>query len=155
MAFTFGVCAVATLFFGLAPALQATGIDLNRALQQSGAKSASSRGTKRLHSALVIAEVALSVVLVASAGLLLRSFQALLNVQLGYYPEKVTVMATDVPASNLESERQAAGNFTNNFWPKPRYHSRRHIRHGYPLLTGLCRVRMAFTSSIPCRHWTR
>jgi putative ABC transport system permease protein len=107
LAFTFAVCAISTMIFGVAPALHASRIDLNEALQQSGSRGASSRGARRLHAILVVSEVALSVVLLAGAGLLIRSLDALLKVELGYRPEKIVVMETDVPASGLESSIRA------------------------------------------------
>ena len=106
LAFTFGVAAISTTLFGIAPALHAAGIDLNEALQ-SGARGGSSRGTRRLHGALIVSEVALSVVLMAGAGLLIRSLDALLKVQMGFRPEKIVVMETDVPASDEAGARRA------------------------------------------------
>jgi putative ABC transport system permease protein len=107
LAFTFAVSAIATLFFGIAPALHASRVHLNEALQQSGARSASSRGTRRLHNLLIVSEVAFSVVLMAGAGLLLRSLDALLKVQLGYRPEKLVLMETSVPSAGVESAKAA------------------------------------------------
>jgi predicted permease len=107
LAFTCGVSLISTVLFGIAPAYQAARLDLNEALQQSGPRGSTSRGAGRLHGALVISEVALSVVLLAGAGLLIRSLRALLDVQMGFRPEKVVVMDTDVPASGLEGARHA------------------------------------------------
>ncbi|MGH9747908.1 MAG: ABC transporter permease [Candidatus Acidiferrales bacterium] len=108
LAFTFGAAAISTMIFGIAPALHATRIDLNESLQQSGTRNVSSRSTHRLLGALVVAEVALSVVLMAGAGLLLHSFDALLNVQMGFRAEQILVMQSDVPASDEQSSRRAA-----------------------------------------------
>ena len=55
----------------------------------------------------MVAEIALSVVLLAGAGLLIRSFAALHNVALGFRPEHVLVMESSVPAADLESARRA------------------------------------------------
>jgi putative ABC transport system permease protein len=107
LAFTCGVSLISTVLFGIAPAFQATRLDLNQALQQSGPRGSASRGSGRLQGALVVSEVALSVVLLAGAGLLIRSLRALLDVQMGFRPEKVVVMDTDVPASGLEGARHA------------------------------------------------
>jgi putative ABC transport system permease protein len=107
LAFTFSAAAISTMIFGIAPALHATGVDLNQALQQSAARGASSRGARRLHGALIIVEVAISVVLMTGAGLLVRSFDALLKVQMGFSTEKIMVMETDVSAADLESSRRA------------------------------------------------
>jgi hypothetical protein len=59
------------------PALYASRLDLSDALQQGGSKATASRTSSRLRSGLVVAEVAFSVILLATAGLLVRSFQAL------------------------------------------------------------------------------
>jgi predicted permease len=107
LAFTCCVSLISTVLFGIAPAFQAARLDLNEALQQSGPRGSASRGARRLQGALVVSEVALSVVLLAGAGLLIRSLRALLDVQLGFRPEKVVVMDTDVPASDLEDARHA------------------------------------------------
>ena len=106
LAFTLGVSVVASLLFGLAPAVQASRVDLNDALKQ-GATRAVVGGAGRLRSALVVAEIALSVMLLAGAGLLIKSFIALHNVALGFRPERVLVMKTSVSASDLESARRA------------------------------------------------
>ena len=107
LAFTCGVSLISTVLFGIAPAYQAARLDLNEALQESGARGSTSRGAGRLQGALVISEIALSVVLLAGAGLLIRSLRALLDVQMGFRPEKVVVMDSDVPASGLEAARHA------------------------------------------------
>ena len=64
-------------------------------------------GGARLRSALVIVEIALAVALVVGAGLLIRSFLALGDVDLGYSSERVLVAETAVPAKDLESSRRA------------------------------------------------
>jgi putative ABC transport system permease protein len=61
----------------------------------------------RIRNALVVAEIALSVVLLAGAGLLVRSFQALLNVDNGYRPEKLLVAETSFPTSGMEGRERA------------------------------------------------
>ncbi|HYL77853.1 MAG TPA: ABC transporter permease [Bryobacteraceae bacterium] len=107
LAFTFGVSLVSSLIFGLAPALQASRVDLNNALKQGGTRSVLGGGAGRIRSALVVAEIALSVVLLTGAGLLIRSFQALGNVDLGFKPEKILVASTSVPTSNLKDAQRA------------------------------------------------
>lgn len=107
LAFTCGVSLLSIVLFGIAPAFQAARLDLNEALQQSGPRGSASRGAGRLQGALVVSEVALSVVLLAGAGLLIRSLRALLDVPMGFRPENVVVMDTDVPASGLEGARRA------------------------------------------------
>lgn len=98
LAFTFGSALLASLLFGLAPALQASRVDLNEALKRGAARVMGGR-SGGLRSGLVVAEIALSVVLLSAAGLLVKSFIALNHAPLGFRPENVLVMGTSVPAS--------------------------------------------------------
>jgi putative ABC transport system permease protein len=107
LAFTLGISAAATLLFGLAPALQASQVDLNEALKQGVGQSTVSANAGRMRGALVAAEIALSLVLLAGAGLLIKSFVALHNVAMGFRPENVLVAETSVPASDLEGAQRA------------------------------------------------
>jgi len=109
LAFTFGISVVASLLFGLAPALQLSRTDLIEALKQGASRAVAGGAAGRMRGVLVIGEIALAVVLLAGAGLLTRSFAALHDVALGYRPEKVLVMETSVPASeDIDSARRAA-----------------------------------------------
>jgi putative ABC transport system permease protein len=105
--FALGVSLLASLLFGLAPALQALRVDLNAALKQSVQRGGGGSIADRMRQALVVAEIALSVILVSGAGLLIKSFVALQNVELGFRTVRVLVVETSVPASDLESARGA------------------------------------------------
>jgi predicted permease len=96
LAFTFGVSVLTGLLFGLAPALRAAQVDLNTSLK-AGGRSAQGEGgfgnsRRRLRSLLVVAEVAISLVLLVGAGLLVRSFVRLQGVSPGFEPEGVISM---------------------------------------------------------------
>jgi len=112
LAFTFGISVLSSILFGLAPALHASKIDLNDALKQGGARSVTGGGN-RIRSSLVVAEIALSVMLLAGAGLLIRSFQALMNVDNGFRPEKLLIAETSFPSSSSAS-RELAVRFDNS-----------------------------------------
>jgi predicted permease len=99
--FALGLSLVSTMIFGLAPALHVSRLDLSDGLKQGGSKATGSRTATRLRSALVVAEVALSVVLLAAAGLLLRSFQALQDQDLGFTTERVLVANTEYLVGEL------------------------------------------------------
>jgi len=96
----FGASIIAGLVFGLAPALQAGRLDLTYALKQEARGATGSSGQTRTRRALVIAEFALSLVLMIAASLLLRSFWDLLNAPLGFNPQRVMAVKTRLPYPN-------------------------------------------------------
>ena len=85
------------LIVGLAPIAQ-TARDTHGTLRETTA--APTRQSRRLREILVVAEVALTLVLLVGAGLLLRSFRSLRDVPLGFAPERVLTMTVDLPASH-------------------------------------------------------
>jgi predicted permease len=97
LAFAIAVSVVAGTIFGLAPAWLMSRLDLNTTLRQEGRGSKGSRKRSRLRHALVIGELALSLVLMIAAGLLLRSFWDLFKVQPGFNPSRVMAIETWLP----------------------------------------------------------
>ena len=98
--FALAASVVSGVIFGVAPALQASRIDLNHGLKQEGRASTGSRARARTRRFLIIAEFALALVLMTSAALLLRSFWDLLNVRLGFNPQSVMTVRTRMPYPN-------------------------------------------------------
>lgn len=92
VAFTALLSLLTAVVFGLAPAWQATRVDLLPALQSHGRGGSGARTQRRFRSTLVVAEVALAVVLLVGASLLLRTFSRLLDVNLGFQPEQALTM---------------------------------------------------------------
>jgi predicted permease len=86
--------------FGLAPALHGSRLDLARALKEAARRSTGSGEQARTRHVLVIAELALSLVLMIGAGLLLHSFWDLLHVGLGFNSQNVLAVRTRLPAPN-------------------------------------------------------
>jgi putative ABC transport system permease protein len=102
---TLAAALLTAVLFGLAPALGAAGRDLNEALKTTGrGNSGFRRG--RLRNALIVSEVALSLVLLAGAGLLMRSFFLQRNVDLGFRPEKVLTAQIQLPAERYKTPEQ-------------------------------------------------
>lgn len=93
LAFTFVTTILTGILFGIGPALKASRRDLTQSLKEGGA-SGDSRSKHRAHDALVVAEVALSVVVLIASGLLLNSFWRLMRVHLGFDP--ANVLTTEV-----------------------------------------------------------
>jgi putative ABC transport system permease protein len=94
LGFTCGVTFLTALLFGVGPALAAARVDFAEAVVRSVGRSAGSRGTLA-RNALVTGEIALTVVLLAAAGLLLRSYAHLLDVDPGFRPNHLLVAETD------------------------------------------------------------
>jgi len=104
--FTLGAALVSTLLFGLAPALLAVTKDLQAPLKASGRGVGESRGQSRLRNLLVVGEVALSLVLLTGAGLLIRSFFALHQVEPGYNPGHVLEANWTLPEERYKTAEQ-------------------------------------------------
>ncbi len=101
LAFTLGVCVAAGIICGLLPALQSRLRDLNNLLKQ-GSKGSGAFGSRRIHSALVVSEIALALVPLVGAGLLLRSFRQLLEVAPGFQTDRVLSMQITQAALPVE-----------------------------------------------------
>jgi len=92
--------------FGLAPALQAVKVDLQSALKDGGRTSAAPRGRSRLRPALVVTEVALSLTLLVGAGLLIKSFGQLRQVDTGFHSENLLTLRLFPPASAYTNDQR-------------------------------------------------
>lgn len=100
LGFVFVVSTVTGLLFGLVPALQSSRTDVVSNLKDGSQGSGFGLATNRFRSGLVVLEVALSLVLMIAAGLLLRSFSRLLDVNPGFNPENVLLARVWLPVPN-------------------------------------------------------
>ena len=105
-AFTLALSVLTGIIFGLAPALTASRPDLIGALRNSRAQGLMSFGLRSFRGWLVVAELALAVVLLLAAGLLVRSFNKLVNVDLGFNRENVLTARINLPRSNYSKPAQ-------------------------------------------------
>ncbi|HEV7550890.1 MAG TPA: ABC transporter permease [Candidatus Angelobacter sp.] len=104
LGFTIGVTLLTGILFGLAPALRGTRVNLNDTLRDSGRTTAS--GSKlNLAKGLVIVQVALSLLLVAGAGLFLRTLWNLQSVNLGYQKEHLLLVSADGVSAGYKDAR--------------------------------------------------
>jgi predicted permease len=102
---TLFVSLLAGIFFGLAPNLRMSTGNLQEALKDSGAGMTQGRKHDRLRSVLVISEIALACVLLVGAGLLLRSFLRVLDVDLGFQPSRAASITVDYDDENKPAKR--------------------------------------------------
>jgi putative ABC transport system permease protein len=96
LAFAFGVCLIAGIACGLIPAFKSVKTDLNSVLKK-GSKGSSGGGSQRLQGALVVAEIALCLIPLISAGLLIRSVHLLLAVDPGFRTDHILTMQAPQP----------------------------------------------------------
>ena len=107
--FNFAVAILTSALFGLIPALRASASDPNLALKEGGRSGGFSTSGLRTHSALAVFEIALSLVLLAGAGLLVRSLIELQRVQSGVGAEPRHVLSMYVTATNAKYRDVAKG----------------------------------------------
>lgn len=112
LAWTMAVSLLTGIVFGLAPALEATRLNLNDALKEGGkGAGGQSSSSRRLRGALVIAEVALALVLLVSAGLLVKSFARLQKIDTGFNTDNVLTMVVRLPEGKYKEDTQLVAFF--------------------------------------------
>jgi putative ABC transport system permease protein len=104
LAFTLVVALITGVVFGLAPAYHAVRGDAQESLKSGGRGSTTSRSSTRLRNALVVAEMSLALMLLAGAGLMVRSFAALEHVQLGFDPDHVLTARVSLPGRRYPND---------------------------------------------------
>jgi predicted permease len=95
LSWTVLIAVFAAVLFGLMPGLRMAGGNLHESLKDTSAGSGHSRKHERIRSILVVSEVALACMLLVGAGLLLRSFMQVLDVDLGFQPERAAAVKVD------------------------------------------------------------
>lgn len=113
LGWTLAVSVLTGIVFGLVPALHVSRLNLNDSLKDGGkSESAQASGSRRLRSALVVSEIALAVVLLASAGLLIRSFIRLQQVNRGFETDNLLTMVVRVPDARYREDAQFVNFFS-------------------------------------------
>jgi putative ABC transport system permease protein len=106
LAFTFLASLLAGALAGLAPVWHSTRTNLNEALK-AGGRSESGKGGNRLRGALVVSEVALSLMLLIGAGLMVRSFVERMRADLGIRPENVLALEVSLPRDKYQDKNKS------------------------------------------------
>jgi putative ABC transport system permease protein len=94
------------MLFGMAPALRASGVELSQSLREGGRSAAAGLSSRRFHNALVVAEVALALLVLAGAGLTLNSFLRLQHVETGFNFDKLLTMRISLLNYKYRGDRQ-------------------------------------------------
>jgi putative ABC transport system permease protein len=110
--FALGASLLSAVAFGLAPAIQGSGSNLSDALREGSSGAGESGGKKRLRDLLVVAETAVSFVLLVGAGLLGRSFLRLQEVRLGFDPSHVLTAGFSLPRNQYSRPEQWTAFYT-------------------------------------------
>lgn len=105
---TFGISVLTGLVLGLVSAVQASRADVQAVLKEGGGKSSAGRGHFRFRRALVGLEVALALLLLIGAGLMIKSFALLRQVDPGFRPENLLTMEISLSRSRFPEDRQMA-----------------------------------------------
>ncbi|HEX8424639.1 MAG TPA: ABC transporter permease, partial [Pyrinomonadaceae bacterium] len=108
LGYTFLISLLTGVVFGLLPALQSSKPELNEMLKEGGRNGSGGPRRERARRLLVVSEVALALVLLISAGLLLKSFLRLQNVKPGFVPEGVLTAKIGLPEQKYKDEAQIA-----------------------------------------------
>jgi predicted permease len=107
LVWTLLIAAAAAVLFGLAPGLKMSGSSLQEALKDAGPAMSQGKKHERLQASLVISEIALACVLLIGAGLLLRSFLRVLDVDLGFEPSHAAAIRMDYDDQGSRERRGA------------------------------------------------
>jgi putative ABC transport system permease protein len=115
--FSLALSMLTGVIFGIFPALQATRSSVANSLKEGGRGALTTRAGSRMRSALVVAEMALAVTLLAGAGLLIRSFIKLASVDPGFHVAQVLTFELSLPDSRFEKEAQQVA-FMDQLMPR-------------------------------------
>jgi hypothetical protein len=114
VAYTIAIGVLAGILAGLAPAVGSSKADITGMLKQGG-RSGGGRNSPRLRSVLVVAEVAVSLVLLVGAGLMIKGFRVLLDAQQRFSPQSLLTMKVALPKASMAS-RRSGRNFISKRW---------------------------------------
>jgi putative ABC transport system permease protein len=112
LAFTFAISVVTGILFGIMPALRAARTDPQQALKEGG-KGTWAPGHQRVRNVLVVAEAATALILLVGAGIMMRSFVRLMNVNTGFRSEGVLTMEVSLSGDNYRKQEAVSQFFTD------------------------------------------
>jgi putative ABC transport system permease protein len=111
--FCVAITGAAALLFGFAPIFQALRVDIRGSLQDSAARTTSSRGRRGMLGALVVCEIGLALMLCISAGLLAQAFRKVIQVDPGFRPENVLTFIVSIPEATYDQPEKKIAYYDN------------------------------------------
>jgi putative ABC transport system permease protein len=106
LTFSFLLALATGILFGLAPALSVSKSDLHSSMRKSAGTHTGEAGSRRIRNILIVGEFALTLVLLIAAGLLLKSFMRLMNVNPGFESSNVAILNLELPETRYQAETQ-------------------------------------------------
>ena len=103
LTFMFVISCLSGILFGLAPAWQASRVDVNHALKEGSTRASTGKGGRRFRHALLVSEIALTTVLLGGAGLILSMLGGRTHTELGFNHKKLLTMAGMLPGSKYQN----------------------------------------------------
>ena len=149
-AYVAAICVLTAVLFGLAPALHVSRTNNNDVLKEGGRGSTGSRRVRRFSSAMVVAELALTIVLLVGAGSMVRSFLTLYAVDLGIDIDRLMTMRVQLPATKY-ADAGGAARLLRAARAAARGDSRRRGRRGHDRRAAARRRRAAARDRRPAR----
>lgn len=137
--FTLAIAALTGIVFGIAPALHAASPNLSGSMKEGGRGSGASGSRRRLRGALVVVEMALAFILLTGAGLLIRSFERLQQVNAGFDTTNVLTMRAPIAPGKLKDGSEATSYM-------------RRLIDGIETVPGV--LEAAITSALPLQGWS-
>lgn len=104
LAYTVGIALLCGVIFGLAPAFESSGLDVNRALKEAAGQVSGSRGGARMRRIFVVGEIAIAIVVLTSTALLVESFVHMVYDDLGFQPRNLMMTQLVVPPTKYISD---------------------------------------------------
>ncbi len=111
------ICVLTSILFGLAPALHISKRENNQVLKEGGRGTVGNRRARWLTGTMVVTELALAVVLLAGAGLMIRSFLNLERLDLGFSPDHLVTMRLQLPDQKYQKRPRRGSSFTIGCFP--------------------------------------
>lgn len=108
--FTVGIASLTGILFGLLPAIDVSRVHLHNSLREGGRSSTARRG-RTLRNAFAVLQIAFSLILLASSGLVLRSFRRLISVDPGFNAQSTLTARVDLPFTKYKTDEQAISFF--------------------------------------------